>query len=227
MNDSPDTKNDCSMTAKSMDQQLWNRYSIASDNDRNFVDAKNLDEIAGKELAKKYRTVKRLVSEMADRTTLEIDNFVQKIAIPRQRSHSIAVAAGVSQMLILRGFKEIPWNEKRRNFVKFLFSEIMLSEYLPFSVMDHQKRSTPPLEQLGKSSRSPTSTESAFSRPLALSSPSEPSRSSATASLYMHHHIQFSKHVIPRKTTRKRALEKLQERRTLKVFERFWRQVLF
>ena len=119
MNDSPDTKSHSS--EKSMDQQLWNRFSIASDNDRKFVDAKILHEIAGKELANKYRTVKKLVSEMVDGTTLEVDNLVQKIAIPRQRSHSIAVAAGIMQMLILRGFKEILWNEKRRNVVKFLF----------------------------------------------------------------------------------------------------------
>ena len=126
------------------DAQLWNRYSIASNNYRKFVDAKILDEIAGKELANKYRTVKRLVSEMVDGTTLEVDNFVQKKAIPRQRSHSIAVAAG-----ILRGFEEIPWNEKRRNLVKFLFSETMLPKCSPFTVINHQNRSTPPLEQTG------------------------------------------------------------------------------
>ena len=59
-------KNHSSMTEKIMDQQLWNLYSIASDNDRKFIDAKSLDEIAGNELANKYRTVKRLVSEMVD-----------------------------------------------------------------------------------------------------------------------------------------------------------------
>ena len=69
MNDSPDMTNVSSMTEKSIDQQLWNHYSIASDKDRKFVDAKILDEIAGKELASKYRTVKRLVSEMVDGTT--------------------------------------------------------------------------------------------------------------------------------------------------------------
>ena len=94
------------MTEKSLDQQLWNRYSIASDNDRKFVDVKILDGIARKELAKKYRTVKRLVSQMVDGTTLEVDDLVRKIAIPRQSSHSIAVAAGIMQMLILRGFKK-------------------------------------------------------------------------------------------------------------------------
>ena len=87
MNDSPDTKNDFSMTEKSMDQQLWNRYSIATVYDRKFVDGKILDEITGneKELANKYQTVKRLVSEMVDGTTLEVDDLVRKIAKPRQR----------------------------------------------------------------------------------------------------------------------------------------------
>ena len=64
---------------------------------------------------------------MADGTTLEVDDLVRKIAKPRrQRSRSIAVAAGIMQMLILRGVKEIPWNEIRRNLVKCLFSEKML-----------------------------------------------------------------------------------------------------
>ena len=140
MNDSPDTKNDSSMTEKSMDHKLWNRYSIASVYDRKFVDGKILDEIAGKEkeLANKYQTVKGLVSEMVDGTTLEVDDLVRKIAIPRQRTHSIAVAAGIMQMLILQGSKEIPWNEKRRNLVMFLFSETMLPEYSPFSVINYQ-----------------------------------------------------------------------------------------
>ena len=69
MKDSPGMTNDSLMTEKSMDQQLWNHYSIASDKNRKFVDAKIFDEIAGKELASKYRTVKRLVSEMVDGTT--------------------------------------------------------------------------------------------------------------------------------------------------------------
>ena len=41
MEDPPYTTNDSTMTEKSMDQQLWNRYWIASEKDRNFVDAKN------------------------------------------------------------------------------------------------------------------------------------------------------------------------------------------
>ena len=63
-------------------------------------------------MANKYRTAKRLISEMVDGTTIEVGDLVRKIAIPRQRSHSIAVAAGIMQMLILRGFKEIPWKKK-------------------------------------------------------------------------------------------------------------------
>ena len=164
MNDSLDTTNDSSVTEKSMEQQLWYRFSIASDNDRKFVDAKTLGEIAGKELANKYRTVQRLVSEMVDGTTL--DDLVRKIAIPRQQSHSIAVAAGIIQMLIQRGSEE-----KRRNLVKILFSETTLPEYSPFIVTNHRNRSTPPLEQLGTSSRILKSTESATSQPLAFHHP--------------------------------------------------------
>ena len=58
--------NDSSMTKKSMKQQLWIRYSIASDEDRKFVHAKIIVEIAGKESANKYRTEQRVVSEMVD-----------------------------------------------------------------------------------------------------------------------------------------------------------------
>ena len=73
--------------------------------------------------------MKILVSEMVDGTTLEVDELVRKIAILRQRSHSVAVAAAIMQMLFLRSFKEIPRNEKRRNLVKFLFSETMPPKY--------------------------------------------------------------------------------------------------
>ena len=167
------------MTEKSRKQELLNRYSIASDNDRKVVEAKLLDEIAKKGLANAYRTVQRLVSESADGTTM--DNLERKIAIPLQRSHSITIAAGIIQMLNLQGFKKIPWNEKRRNLVKFLFSETLLPEY-SFSVINHQNRSTLPLDQLETSSRTAISTESETSQPLALPTPSEPSRISATAS---------------------------------------------
>ena len=122
--------------------------------------------------------MERLVSEMVDATTLGNDDLVRKIAIPRRRSHSIAESEGIMQMLIQRGFKEIPWIKKQRNLVEFLFSERMLPEYPRFSVINHQNRSTPSLEQLENSSRTPKLTESAISQPLALPSVSESSRKS-------------------------------------------------
>ena len=139
-----------------MEHQLWNRYWIASD-DRNFVEAKILDKIAGKKLIIKYGTELRLVSQKVDGTISEVSDLVQKLAIPRQRSHSIAEAAAIMQMLILWG----------------LFSETLLPEDSFFRVINHRNRSTPPLEQLGTSSvrgtssRTPTSTASATSQPLA------------------------------------------------------------
>ena len=78
---------------------------------------------------------------MVDGTTLEVDDLVQKIVKPRQRSQSSAVAAGVMQVFNLRGFKKIPWNQKRINLVKFLFPGTMLPEYSPFSVINYQNRS--------------------------------------------------------------------------------------
>ena len=48
------------------------------DNDRKIVEAKILDKIVGKKLANNYRTVQRLLSEMFDRTALEIEDLVDK-----------------------------------------------------------------------------------------------------------------------------------------------------
>ena len=79
-----------------MTQKLLNRYSVASNNDRKFVGAKILDEIAEKELTNNERTVQRLVSETIDEATLENDNLERKRALALQRSHQIAVAADVS-----------------------------------------------------------------------------------------------------------------------------------
>ena len=121
--DSPEMTNDCSMFKKSMEKQSWNCSSIASEYDQKFVDAKILEKIEGKELANNYRTVQRLVSEIVNETTLEVDDLVRRKAVPRQRSHSIAVAAMVKQMLILRGFKEKPWNEKRVAWSSFSFRQ--------------------------------------------------------------------------------------------------------
>ena len=60
---------------------------------------------------------------MVDGTTLEVDGLVRKIAISRQRSHSIAVAAGIMQMLILRGFKETSWNKNGGTWSSFSFQK--------------------------------------------------------------------------------------------------------
>ena len=46
------------------------------DNDRKIVEAKILDKIVGKKLANNYRTVQRLLSEMFDGTTLEVEVLV-------------------------------------------------------------------------------------------------------------------------------------------------------
>ena len=92
---------------------------------------------------------------MFDGTTMKVNNLVRKIAILRQRSPSIAVAAWIMQMLVLRGFKEIPWNEKRRNLVKFFFSETMLLDYSPFSVINHQNRLTPTVRTVRKIIKNP------------------------------------------------------------------------
>ena len=127
-------KNDSSMTRKNFGATTKNRYLKASDNDRSFVDAKTLDEIAGKELANKYRIVQTLVLKMVDGTTLEVEYLLQKIAIPRQRSLSNAVAVGIMQVLNLRGFKKIPRNEKSRNLVKFLFLRTTVPEYALLSI---------------------------------------------------------------------------------------------
>ena len=72
MHDSPDTTND------SMEQLLWNCYSIAVDNDRKNVEAKILDKILGQKLANNYQTVQRLLSEMFDETTLEVEDLVDE-----------------------------------------------------------------------------------------------------------------------------------------------------
>ena len=71
--------------------------------------------MAGKGLINKYRKrqTKASFRNGGQNLTLEVDNLALKIAITWQRSHSIAVAAGIMQMLFLRGIKETPWNKKK------------------------------------------------------------------------------------------------------------------
>ena len=111
---------------------LWNRHLISRDNSRQFVDCKLLDEVAGKELLNKFRTMELIVSEMVAGTDLQPQELLRKIAMRRQRTRSVCVAARIMQLILLRGFKDIPWNEARRGLVEQFFSADIIPDIDPY-----------------------------------------------------------------------------------------------
>ena len=122
-------------------------------------------------------------------------------------------------MLFLRGFKKKPWNEKNEESDQVSLFETILHEYSPFSVINHQNRSTLPLKQLVTSSRTPIALKSATSQPLALPAPLEPSGNSATgtASFSTFEACDSSQDYS------KESTGDIQQWRTPKGSERFWR----
>lgn len=114
---------------------LWNQHIIYVEENRQFVDCKLLDEISGKEIPNKFRRMENTISEMVAGTDVQPMDLIRKIAKHKQRSHSVCVAARTMQLIILRGFKEMPWNEIRRSIVKLFFPPNVMPDVDPYKAI--------------------------------------------------------------------------------------------
>ena len=115
--------------------QLWNRYVTTAENNRQFVDALLLDEICGTTLRNKTRLLEVNITEMMQgiEPKIEMTTLIRKIHKRNQRVPSLCVAARIMQLIILRGFKDMPWNETRRNLVEEFFSQHLIPDVDPFT----------------------------------------------------------------------------------------------
>jgi hypothetical protein len=112
--------------------QLWQRHLTTVEENRGFVDCQILDEISGTVMLNKHRKITTIVTEIINGCPLLIDDIIRKFARRKQRSPSVTVAAKIMQHIILRGFKELPWNEMRTNLVICFFGEAFLPITDPF-----------------------------------------------------------------------------------------------
>ena len=114
---------------------LWNRYVTTVENNRQFVDSALLDHICGTTLRNKSRTLEVIITEMVQgiEPQIELATLLRKIHIRNQSKPSITVAARIMQLIILRGFKDMPWNEIRRSLVEEFFSPDIIPDVDPFT----------------------------------------------------------------------------------------------
>ena len=99
----------------------FEKFNLSLADGKKFIDSKILDFISGETLQNRQRKLTSIVAEMVVGTTLKTDDLIQKLPMRGQAQGSIVVASKIMRLLILRGYKELPWNEKRREFVAKYF----------------------------------------------------------------------------------------------------------
>ena len=115
--------------------ELWNSH-LKTFGDRQYVDCKLLDAVYGKEFDNKHRTINMILSEMLTGTGIPpVPNVLRKIATPGQRSPSVCVAVRTMQMILLRGFSRLPWNNIRRGLVALFFPPGMFPDADPYTAI--------------------------------------------------------------------------------------------
>ncbi len=77
--------------------ELWNRHLVFVESDRQFVDAKLLDDLGGIPIRNKMNRLEVIINELVAGTHMTVKgNLLRKIAKPRQRQPSVCVAVCVS-----------------------------------------------------------------------------------------------------------------------------------
>ena len=111
------------------------------------------DDISGKEIPIKFRKFETLVVEMLTGTNLNPKEFIRRIAIKGQKTPlylyqqnwqnffycvdlkenpSVFVLAKLAKLLLLRGFKDFPWNSARKEFVSLFFNNDVIPYHNPY-----------------------------------------------------------------------------------------------
>ena len=58
--------------------------------------------------------------------------FIRKIPVKGHKSTPVFIAAKVARLLVLRGFKDFPWNSCREQFVEFFFNKDVIPYVNPY-----------------------------------------------------------------------------------------------
>lgn len=107
-------------------EELWNRNLMYAEANRQFVDCKLLDQIIGSDIKDKTGEMEKVISEMLAGTGMVAKGLIRKIQLKGQRSKAVCIPARLMQLVILNGFKKMPWNDTRRKFVEHFFPKYVL-----------------------------------------------------------------------------------------------------
>ena len=111
---------------------IWEKNLIQVENGKFFINSRIFDEISGKEIPKKFRRFGTLVAEMFNGQNINPNEFIRKIPVKGHKSAPIFLAAKVAMLLVLRGFKDFPWNSGREQFVGFFFNKDVIPYVNPY-----------------------------------------------------------------------------------------------
>ena len=111
---------------------MWERNIIEAENGKFFANCRLFDDISGKKIPNKFRKFETLVGEMLTGTNLNSKEFIRRIAVKGQKTPPVFVAAKLAKLLVLRGFKDFPWNSARREFVSLFFNIDVIPYHNPY-----------------------------------------------------------------------------------------------
>ena len=112
---------------------IWEKNLIEVESGKYFINSRFFDEISGKEIPNKFRRFETLVAEMFNGQNQNPSEFIRKIPVKGQKTTPIILAQKlVARLLVFRGFKDLPWNSCREQFVEFFFNKCVIPYVNPY-----------------------------------------------------------------------------------------------
>lgn len=111
---------------------LLNRYSFLDDEGRTFVDTLILEELAEIKIEHKQRKLTPVVEMLLNGTQLNVVDVMKTFPRRVVSGKTLAIAKGIMQMVIVSGFRNFPWTELRKNYVRHHISPNLVPDFDPF-----------------------------------------------------------------------------------------------
>lgn len=104
-----------------------------------YVNAKLLDEISGYTITEKFRKLKLVVGSIVEGSSIREEDVLRSITIPGSKTTATVVAVGIMHLIVVRGFKQLPWNQRRRMYVQYFFpdSPHLVPDFDPYHTRTH------------------------------------------------------------------------------------------
>lgn len=115
------------------------KYTIELDN-RKFLNARLLDDLSGQPIDEKFRKLKPLVECILLGTSIRRDDVLKTISWLGRKT--VVLAFGVMNLVVIRGFNQLPWTDMRRKYISYVFpnSPELIPDYNTYqtSIVDEQ-----------------------------------------------------------------------------------------